>query len=153
MVDDGIVTYNARRNDGDRSGRNSLLLSQPQGVGVMRKLIAAGVLLGLMALPAAAQPGFGGQWQCPGHGTLVLSQNGVQITGTFDGPPDGTWGPNGRKGGKANGIAAGMVATFTLVNNDGTTAGWTVTLAGNGMSFAGTWNWMSMNGTFVCNRA
>ncbi|WP_292156338.1 hypothetical protein [Mesorhizobium sp.] len=84
---------------------------------------------------ASAAAGFGGSWSANADNvaySLSLQQNGNGVSGRYQGD-DGS-------AGQINGKVSGNVLRFSWVQKDGTRGSGKFTLAGDGQSFAGSYN-------------
>ena len=109
---------------------------------------AAGWALTGAANSAFAQTGdvsaFGGTWNCPGRGTLTLTQAGSGVTGTF------TW--NG--GGSVSGRIVGNTVYVDARESRGVLSTWTMGVSADGTRIDGTWQIPNgPGGAWGCTRA
>ena len=100
---------------------------------------------------------FNGAWTCPQRGTIAFNVSGATVTGNFAGRGGEHWDSNQRKGGTVTGTVKGTTMTLTMHNGDGTRSPATITLAANGRSFSGSWEWFRdqtklASGTWSCTR-
>lgn len=107
--------------------------------------------------PNDGEDTFAGVWTCPVNGTLIIVQDGNMIEATYEGP--GAWGEGGRQGGFATGTVTGRTMVQERIQwGDGTYSRHDATLADDGESFQGNWQWIDSDGSskgrgsWGCNR-
>ena len=114
-------------------------------------------LLVTIVEPYEDTPNFSGAWSCPLRGVITFQIDGTRVAGSVTGRPGEHWGAGQRAGGRIEGTIEGNQLSLTMDSGDGTFSQLTATLAPDGRSFSGSWEWFRGtarlgSGTWTCSR-